>query len=138
MLAKRGGFKAVVPLALALAAAFFAKLFGLVYLLVLLPALVLATSRERFWNLVRRYALACSLAFLGGALFVALMYPDLGDTVSTLVNQKSRFYSMPESYLPGSLPGKIRQIKIFADLLLDFFHLTRFGLWWRYQFWHCH
>ncbi|MEK7442339.1 MAG: glycosyltransferase family 39 protein [Chloroflexota bacterium] len=120
VLAKRGGFKAVVPLALALAAAFFAKLFGLVYLLVLLPALVLATSRERFWNLVRRYALACSLAFLGGALFVALMYPYLGDTVSTLVNQKVGFIQCPDLICQKSLSGQIRQITIFADLLLDF------------------
>ena len=127
-----------MPLALALAAAFFAKLFGLVYLLVLLPALVLATSRERFWNLVRRYALACSLAFLGGALFVALMYPYLGDTVSTLVNQKVGFIQCPDLICQGSLLRADKANHDICRFTSGFYSTLPQLAWWRYQFWHCH
>jgi hypothetical protein len=104
----------IVGLAASLAAAFVAKLFGLLYIIYPLLAMLWFGRRKR-------QALALGLGVLLTIAFLGALYPRWGDNDQKLVNQQVGFLQCPPLLCKGDLAGQIdnfgRALQTLAELV---------------------
>lgn len=106
-----------IGLAAALAAAFVAKLFGVIY--VIFPLLAM------FWfRRIRRGSVALGLGLLITVTFLGALYPRWGDNDQKLVNQQVGFLHCPPLLCKGDLAEQVdnfgRALQTLAELIRSY------------------
>jgi 4-amino-4-deoxy-L-arabinose transferase-like glycosyltransferase len=113
--------RAILPLALSLAATILAKLFGVTYFaFIVSSALVLPSSWKHRRALMGRYAIAGALSIVAASGFAALLYPRLGYNDNTLFNQRVGFVGCPAIICQGDIAKQFDNLQQAWASVADF------------------